>query len=314
MATHGTATGPLIRRLQVVANPAAGRDMPVLSSLNAVFGSDISWDVSVTQGEGDAERAARDAMNAGVDAVAVYGGDGTVNEVASALTGGKVPLVLLPGGTANVMAHELGIPSDLAQAAGLVIGEHRIRNVDIAETADRKRFFLRAGIGWEAESVQGADRAMKDKFGDLAYVLSGMRELLRTEIAQYRITIDGTTIEAEGVSCMVANSISLGMGELALLPDVKVDDGLLDVVLLRRGDAASLASLASAAVGAQTESDALQRWTGREIRVETEPPQAVVLDGEDGGETPLEVRVLPGAVPVLVPAIADETATEQGRR
>src|SRR4051794_19444696 len=110
----------------VIINPASGQDRPILGILNRVFhAAGINWEVGLTKQSGDALRMAREAVIAGADVVAVYGGDGTVMEVATGLSGSDVPLAIFPGGTANVMAVELGIPGALEEAVALVCGEAR---------------------------------------------------------------------------------------------------------------------------------------------------------------------------------------------
>ena len=109
------------RRVHVVINPAAGQDEPILNTLNRVFKeAEIDWDISLTKQAGDARQQAQTAAQSGVDIVAVYGGDGTVAEVASGLLGTSIPLAILPGGTANVLSVELGIPATLALACQLI--------------------------------------------------------------------------------------------------------------------------------------------------------------------------------------------------
>src|SRR5436853_1739431 len=116
----------MIKRIHVVINPVSGQERPILGTMNKAFHqADIDWEVKVTKKAGDAQRYAQEAVKAGVDAVAVYGGDGTVMEVASGLVGTDMPLAIFPGGTANVMSIELGIPSDLAQACALICSDAR---------------------------------------------------------------------------------------------------------------------------------------------------------------------------------------------
>src|SRR6478752_6280044 len=101
------------RKIHVVINPVAGQDTPILNVVNRVFQeSDVEWDVSITKKSGDALKQTRQAVKDGADVVAAYGGDGTVAEVASGLVRTKTLLAILPGGTANVMSIELGIPTD----------------------------------------------------------------------------------------------------------------------------------------------------------------------------------------------------------
>ncbi len=109
------------KRVHVIVNPASGKDQPILHTLNSVFhAAGIDWDIYVTKAGGDAQRLAAEAVHAGADAVAVYGGDGTVAEVAAGLFHSEMPLVVLPGGTTNATGHSLGIPVDLAEAAALL--------------------------------------------------------------------------------------------------------------------------------------------------------------------------------------------------
>ena len=121
-------------RIHIVINLGSGKPKPILHTLNAVFRPrDIDWEISLTRKSGDAERFARQAAENGADIVAAYGGDGTVMEVARGLMGLETPLAIFPGGTANLMAVELGIPKDLSKAAGLAVDEHSvIHSIDVA--------------------------------------------------------------------------------------------------------------------------------------------------------------------------------------
>jgi YegS/Rv2252/BmrU family lipid kinase len=291
------------RRVQVVANPAAGGDEPVLSTLNAVFGpARLRWDVSVTNGPGDGTRLARRAVADGADLVAAYGGDGTVMEVATGLAGSDVPLAILGGGTANVLATDLGIPGALAEAAALVSGAHALRPLDMGASG-RQRFVLRLSAGLEAWMDQAATRERKDRLGLLAYPVAALEAARTTEPVRYRLLLDGRREEAEGVTCVVANSGNLGLPGLTLAPDIDVSDGLLDVVVLRSADLSSIASVAAAVMrGQEPPPEPVRRWKARDVRVEADPPQPVVADGEAAGETPVRGKVVPAAVRVVVPA------------
>jgi len=168
----------MFKRVHIVVNPASGQDRPFLNIFNNAFGpAEIDWELKVTKAAGDARQYAQQAATDGIDLVVAYGGDGTVMEVASGLIGTQTPLAIFPGGTANVMSVELGIPGDLAQAAALISGsDHEIRPVDMGQISDQN-FILRAGIGFEADLVQGARRDLKDRIGNLAYVISALQAL-----------------------------------------------------------------------------------------------------------------------------------------
>lgn len=289
-------------RLHVIANPAAGADRPVLATLNAAFhDAGITWDVSVTNDSGDAARFAREAAEAGIGLVVAYGGDGTVAEVVSGLEGTGVPVGILPGGTANVFANELGIPTDLAQAAALLTREARIRAVDVGVLGE-ERFLVRVGVGLEADTVEGATREEKDRLGVLAYPIAAIRSAGQAPVVRYRLQLDGREETAEGVTCVIANSGGLGRMGLRLAADIAVDDGLLDVLVLRSAQlGTALKAAATMATEAEPAPDVAAHWQAREIELDVEPPQTVVRDGELAGETPARLGILPGAARVVVP-------------
>ena len=129
---------------------------------------------------------AREAAEQGYDLIGVYGGDGTVTEVASALAGGGPPILLLPGGTGNALADDLGIPPTLREAAGLFDGAlSEVRRVDLGRSADRL-FVLRLTMGLEAAMVAAATREMKDVYGWLAYAFGGLQALSVAPTARIR--------------------------------------------------------------------------------------------------------------------------------
>ncbi len=295
------------KRVHVVINPAAGQTRPVLGILNSVFHpAGIKWDVSLTHEAGDARRHAQKAAESGVDVVAVYGGDGTVMEVASGLLNSQTPLAIFPGGTANVMSVELGISNDLATACSLVCGdESEIVPIDMGQIGKGNFFILRVGIGLEAEMVEGADRSLKDRVGSLAYALSALNALRHPSPSRYRMTIDGVEVESEGVTCLICNSGSLGRGPFTISPNISVRDGLLDVLVLRKAELSSMLSVVKDVVaGAEPTWRDLQHWQGKEITVVAEPNQDVQVDGEVLGQSPVSAKVLPGAVRVIVPKAA----------
>jgi len=296
-------TEPHFERAYVIVNPASGKDQAILNTLNSVFrATGLDWDIGITKAAGDATRLAAQAAEAGYDVVCVYGGDGTVMEAAAGLIDSDTPLGILPGGTNNVMSIELGIPSNLVSAAALVAAAPaQVRAVDMGR-ANQHRFILRIGAGYEAVINETADREMKDRFGGFAYTLAGLKALADPPVAKYQLSIDGQVEELEGLWCMIANSASLGLGNMELVQGISVSDGLLDVIVVRQADLDSLLSVVSSVSGAKRMGKPLPHWQGKQIKVEAEPPQAVTGDGEIWENTPLEIEVLPHAVNIVVPA------------
>jgi len=292
-------------RIAVIVNPAAGQDRPILGVMNTAFhAAKVDWDVFVTKKTGDGQRYTKLAVEQGFPVVAVYGGDGTVGAVASALIGTEVPLAIFPGGTANVMSVELGIPNDLAQACALSFsGAGKTRKIDMGQIGDRQ-FMLRIGIGFEAEMVEGADRQLKDKLGTFAYALSALQALRLPKLARYRLTLDGHQREIEGMTCIIANTGNVGRTNLALVPGIHVSDGLLDVIVVRRGDVPALLAVAASVLSGSAGAEPLQHFQAREVSVEMEPQQAVTIDGEMVDVSPIHVKVIPDALRVIVPVNA----------
>jgi YegS/Rv2252/BmrU family lipid kinase len=290
------------QKVQVIINPSSGQGHPLLRTLNDVFRpAGIDWDVSITRQAGDGRHLAQQAVQAGADLVVACGGDGTVTEVASGLIDGNVPMAIIPSGTVNAMATELGLPADIPQACALLASEaSRLRPVDMGKV-DERYFMLRISTGFEAERVKGATRELKNRFGSLAYVFSALRQ--GPQVARYRLMLDGEQVESHALTCVIANSINIGVAGLSLFPDIDVSDGLLDVILVRSIDLGRLAALFETITDQEKDQDTrlVQRWQVREVTISTDPPHAVQADGEAWDNTPLAVRVLPQAVRVLVP-------------
>lgn len=287
------------KHIVVIVNPASGQDRPILGIFNKAFhDANINWDIKLTKEAGDAERFAREAIVGGADAVGVYGGDGTVMEVANGLVNTDIPLAIFPGGTANVMSVELGIPGDLVEALALVCSDTSyVRTVDVGRVRERY-FLLRLGIGFEADVINNADRQIKDRLGKLAYILSAFKTNMQRTKAAWHLTLDGDPVEAEGVTCMVANSGNIGLPGLPLSRTIDVSDGLLDVLVIRDMDIGSLLQVAASAAGLPVQ---LQHWQVKTATIDADPAQAVICDGESLDPTPVTAEIVPQGLHVIVP-------------
>lgn len=288
-------------RIHIVINPGSGKPTPVLHTLNTVFRRrDIEWEISLTQKNGDAERFARQAAENGAGIVAAYGGDGTVMEVARGLMGTETPLAILPGGTANLMAVELGIPKNLSKAAELAVDDHSaIRSIDVGRT-ELGYFLLRVGMGFPARKVEYADRELKDRYGVMAYTLAALKAIKAQNEANYHLTVDGRSFDIRTRACEVYNAGNMGLAGVSPVPGISVEDGLLDLVVLRENVSQDL--LTHDLEYSISPSDELfHHWQARQIRIESDPPQPVQIDGEMVGTTPVTIDILPRAIRVLAP-------------
>ncbi len=290
------------RKIHVVINPASGQPQPILHTLNRVFRTaKVDWSISITQQSGDAESFARQAAASGADVVAAYGGDGTVMEVARGLLGSQALMAILPGGTANLMSVELGIPKKLDKAAAVACSERSIiRQVDMGKMGETP-FLLRVGMGFAARKVKLADRQLKDKYGVLAYTIAAMKALAKSKMALYRINLDGETVEIKGLTCLVDNAGNMGIAGSAPGRNISVSDGLLDVLLITDPGFSSAVDIAAGKPLINL-SNTYAHWQARQIEISAEPSQPVQLDGEMAGRTPLSIQVIPHALRILTPA------------
>lgn len=291
------------KHVQVIANPAAGRDEPVISILNRVFREhEVEWDLRITHKMGDGERLAREAIGAGADCVVSYGGDGTVMDVAAGVIGTGVAMGVLPGGTGNAVAGALKLPLTTAEAAALIAsGQGVIRAYD-AGACNGRRFVLRADIGMLADLMEAVDRSSKDRFGVLAYAMALLRGVAAPRRTEFRLTIDGKTVEVTGAGCMVVNFDNIGSINRPLAHGVQPDDGMMDVFIVNNDARSAVLTVASLADLVDYES-LFGRYTGRDITIETDEPLSFMLDGDTDGEgtTPASFKTLPGALRLVVP-------------
>ncbi len=289
-------------KVHVVINPAAGQDEPILNVLNRIFHqAGVDWDVSLTHKSGDAARLAAEAAASGVDLVAAYGGDGTQMEVANGLLGTGVPQAILPGGTGNAMAHDLGISLNLREAAELIVTSPKRRAIDLAKMGDTV-FMLRAYAGFSED--EAASREEKDKHGQLAYVQSGLKFISDKQEVHFRATVDGEVIEGEALICFILNAGSIGgvMGiSLPTVGNVDISDGYLDLYAITKG-LQPLRAVSKHLFNHEGSDAGVYYWRGKEITLEADPVQDVWIDGELGGQTPFTASAIPQALEIVVPA------------
>ncbi len=293
-----------IKNIRIIINPAAGIGESILPVINASMKeAGIKWEASITHQAGDAIQFAKAAVKEGVDALAVYGGDGTVMEAISGLIGSEIPLVILPGGSANVMATELGIPNDLKEACTLLSdGPIETKTIDVGQF-DKRYFIARISIGFEADVVKGAERESKNKIGIFAYFLSAVAALKKTKKAVYHLEIDGQEHEVQGLACIITNTGNLGFSKISFDKHIDVSDGLLDVIVVRKANLSMFKLMVVTFIKRERPDnlELVEHWQGKDISVSSSPKQAAQCDGEVLEKIPLHIKVIPGAIKVLVP-------------
>jgi diacylglycerol kinase (ATP) len=296
-------------RAVLITNPAAARTTPravrAVSEVMRRAGWDL--DVTATGGPGDAQRIAAEAVRDGVELVAVQGGDGTAMQAAAALVGTDVALGLVPGGTGNLLAGNLRIPRSARRAAGILARGPR-RRIDLGRM-DRAHgaayFSVACGAGVDAEVMHQTRSEDKRRWGVGAYIATTLRVLPELRSYASIIRVDDAEYEARAATILVANCGELIPPFLRLGPDIRPDDGLLDVVVIQAdgvwGSVRTVWHYLRDLPGGRRDGTLIGYARGRRITVESETPQPVELDGELGGQTPFTAEVVPGAILVVVP-------------
>ena len=299
-------------RVHVVINPASGKDEPILNVLNDVFREHgVAWDASVTHRYGDAGDQARDAIADGVDLVVAYGGDGTQHEVANAVvtasvvTGRRTPMGILPGGTGNGFAREVGVPKKVRDATVLLCTSTRTRGIDVGRLrsigqaqVDDRYFIQRLYIGVEPE--EQTSRELKDRYGVFAYAVSAPKRVSGQREFRYQVDIDGDVLEFLASKVYMVNSGMTGKG-IKVTHGYAIDDGLLDCFVLDKANVDTFIAAAARALNLHIAAAQRYHRQARSVSVTVEPDQPVWADGEYIGRTPLSVDVLQGALTVVVP-------------
>ena len=299
---------PLLMKSLLIVNPAAGQGRPsesldaLHSALDALVGG-----VVITQKPGDAEAAAREAGDGRMyDAVLVAGGDGTVNEVVNGLlsSGSALPLGLIPLGTQNVLAHELGLPSaaSLTDTAAM-LRRGKMRAIDIGRAGDRY-FALMAGFGFDAQVVREVLRPVKDLLGPAAYAFATLGALARCHSSSLTLTLDDEEIRSEAYLVVIANAASYAYGQIKLAPFAALDDGWLDVCVFEKAPSRRFGfagQLMAVLARRHLRDPRVRYYRARRIKIDSDPPIQGQLDGETHGSSPLEITLLPQALSLFVP-------------
>jgi diacylglycerol kinase (ATP) len=281
----------------IIANPVSGRRLGRgAAEVAARVFADAGWeaDVRFTAGPGDATRLAREAAAEGMDAVFAAGGDGTLSQVLTGLLDTSVPAGLIPAGTGNDLARTLGLSLDPRAAARQALEGHA-EPVDLMRLNDGAQWAVNVlGVGFDARVAVRCNRRSRLLGGLPAYLLSVAGELVSFRTTQLRLEVDAEAWEGPMLLCAIANATSYGAG-MRIAPQAHIDDGLLDVVLVRPlSRLGFLRAFPQVFRGAHLNHPAVQVFRGREVRLLTEEPEPVNVDGDILGSTPLKVEVAAG--------------------
>ncbi|WP_112179853.1 MULTISPECIES: diacylglycerol kinase [Paraliobacillus] len=293
-----------MQRARIIYNPTSGREgfkKELPDVLRRFEESGYETSVHATTGVGDATKAARIAVDRAYDVIVAAGGDGTINEVINGMAEqpNRPKLGIIPVGTTNDFCRALSIPRNIHKAVDVILENHSIP-LDIGRVNDQ--YFMNiAGGGKLTELSYDVPSKLKTMLGQLAYYLKGIEMLPSLRPIKVQIEHDGKLFEDEIMLFLVANTNSVG-GFEKLAPSAKMNDGLFDLLILRKTNLAEFVRIASLALrGAHLEDDRIFYTRASKIKINTEEQMQLNIDGEFGGLLPGEFTNLYRHIEYFVP-------------
>ena len=314
-------------RAGIVYNPVKmDRDTlaPEIESAQPLDWSEPLW--LETNADDAGEAAVREALDAGVDLLIVAGGDGTVRIAADAATGAHVPLAIIPAGTGNLLARNLGIDVTSLRNAARTAFAGEEREIDLGEleieapdgTRSKHAFAVMVGFGLDAEMIEKTDEELKKKVGWLAYIDAAGRVISSLDKVRVHVRLDGGRTVRSTVNTMVIGNCGTVTNGIILLPDAAVDDGMLDIALVRPRGVRGWMQVAGyiarnnllvtkllrrrGHLGRQRSGAALGYGQAKETQARLEQPRAVQVDGDVVGDAiALRAGIREDALVVRVP-------------
>ncbi len=288
-------------RVVLLVNPAAGMRRASIDQVEGQLrGRGAVVETVLTTRAGEGVEIARQGAAGGADVLLACGGDGTINEAVNGLAGTQTALAVLPAGTVNVWAREVGIPLDPTRAIALLWDGAR-RWIDLGRAGDRY-FLLMAGIGFDADVAAQVTAPEKRRWGALAYVARGVVSALTWPRNRMRLRLDDRSLRRHTVFLVVGNTRLYG-GLVNITHHAVADDGLLDIcmfdgdgVLHRIGHAVRVVTRS------HTRVPSVEYYRARRVTVVTRPRTPVQVDGDTIGHTPMTFTAVPHALKVVVPA------------
>ena len=288
-------------KIKLVANPGSGRyrrgrALDLAEDCLSRGGNLVHTELARRPGEGI--KITREAVAEGYDLVVGCGGDGTLREVVSGLVGSHVTMGIIPLGTGNVIATDLGIPKDPRKACQVILQGH-VRRIDIGRCGE-SYFILAAGVGFDVEVIARTDLELKSKVKNLAYIYAGAKHLPKCKPRDYVIESDGFSGTVRALAIAVCNSYRYG--GYRLKRGISLADGLFDVCVLRGKpplDTFRIFLGVVSRVGVPRRN--LFTFKASRIHISAEENVVVHNDGDVVGSLPMEFQVVKRALPVIVP-------------
>ena len=288
------------KRALIIANPATHGDIPgYISAVRAAAAPEFSIDVRFTVRGPDPLDNARDLAER-ADLLIAAGGDGTVSKVADIALRRQVPLAILPAGSTNAVARDLGIPFDPGAAARLIFGPHLVRQIDIGRCNDHP-FLHMGGAGIDSKMFLATNTTHKKRHGFMAYFLPAFREVFGPP-SIFTLNTEHGTFTAASPLVLVAIGGSIIWPQLQIAPDIVRDDGYFDVFVFTASDPRKvIRTFSSFAAGRLEDSKDVVRIRCRQMTLESNPPVPVEIDGDVVADGPAKFSIDAQRLNIIVP-------------
>lgn len=291
-----------MKKTCIIVNPKAGKQfflkfyLPLVLSVFDEKG--ISYEVIYTKNPEAPASIAKEYLNE-VDFFTVFGGDGTLREVVKGMGDSPKPVGLIPLGTVNVLAQDLGIPFDPIQAAFTIVEGYQ-RKIDVAY-ANQEPFILMLSIGIDAEAVHNVDLELKKWIGPFSYIFAAIKSLIQYAPKKVKIRLPEKNIEDEGYIVLVSNCRFYG-GRFVVDEKTSIDDGILNLFLFKRGSIRDTFRLFMGVLTkSHTQMKDLSFYTAKKIEIITEKKVRAQNDGDPAPSPPFVITVKPKFVSIFVP-------------
>lgn len=266
----------------LVVNPAKAKDVDALTAALTRRCGELGFSAPVvlpTSPDDPGQGQARQALRGGAGLVLAAGGDGTVRAVAEALAGTGAALGILPFGTGNLLARNLGLPFGCREAIDTALaGDDRV--LDVGRLDDGHLFLIMAGAGWDAAMLQGTPEALKSAIGWPAYLVGGLRSA-RSSLVEAELQLDDQPPLRLPARMVLVGNVGRLQGGLDLLPDAEPDDGMLDVVVIQPRKTAQWMALGGQVLAGQAMAEHRRRtFRARRVAIRLDRPQPRQVDGD----------------------------------
>lgn len=292
-------------KIIAISNPISGnKDLKVIKEELMRRFSSYDFKIWETLKPAHAIELAKKAVKEGADIVVAVGGDGTAIEVISGIIGSNAKLAIIPCGTGNMLAANLGIPTGLSKAIDIILDDHT-NKIDVGKINGRYFAFM-AGCGFDAKIIQETSREKKRKLGLLAYFIEGFKHAFGSPYAHFKIKLNNNNyIKVKALTVLIANSANIMGNIFSLAPHASFCDGLLDLIIISPKNTSDYIPIMWDILTkrALNQTNKIKHYQVKELEIESIPSLLIQADGDIIGMTPAKVQIIPEAVEVLLPKI-----------